>query len=270
MTDRVISRDGTPISYHTVGAGDLHVVVVGGVLRSAEDYLPLARALGASLTVHVVDRRGRGASGPLGPAYSLERECEDLATVCAQSKATRVFGHSYGGLVALEAAARLPALTHVAVYEPPVGSVRLGWVDRYAELLAAGDRRGAFAWMVRGAGHAPAALSRLPLWCLKSILRVGIRPGQWQRMEPLLEANLLEHRQLQNRPESSKPFGAIRARVLMLGGARTPSFATRPLAELCAMIPDARLEMVPGVGHNAPDETAPELIAARLARFLAC
>jgi pimeloyl-ACP methyl ester carboxylesterase len=47
--------------------------------------------------VHVIDRRGPGASGPLGSSYSIDSECDDLEAVLVATGATHVFGHSYGG-----------------------------------------------------------------------------------------------------------------------------------------------------------------------------
>lgn len=62
----VTSADGTGIAYQTVGEGR-GLIVVGGALRTGADYLPLARELAKTFAVHVMDRRGRGASGPPGP-----------------------------------------------------------------------------------------------------------------------------------------------------------------------------------------------------------
>ncbi|MEZ5088358.1 MAG: alpha/beta hydrolase [Micropruina sp.] len=62
----VTSADGTRIGYRTVGDGT-GLILVGGALRTAEDYLPLAAALAERCAVHVVDRRGRGDSGPQDP-----------------------------------------------------------------------------------------------------------------------------------------------------------------------------------------------------------
>jgi hypothetical protein len=63
-------------------------------------------------------------------------------------------------------------------------------------MLASGDRRGAFAAMVRSAGSAPAALERAPLWYVKLMLRVFIRDDHWQQIEPLLETALPEREQV--------------------------------------------------------------------------
>src|SRR5450755_4067529 len=128
----VRSPDGTTISYRTVGAGP-GLLVLGGAWRTGQDYRRLAHALAPAFTVHVIDRRGRGGSGPQGADYSIERELEDLFAVQAGTGATAVFGHSYGGLVALEAARRSTVFADVVVYEPGVsiaGSIPLGWLAR--------------------------------------------------------------------------------------------------------------------------------------------
>jgi pimeloyl-ACP methyl ester carboxylesterase len=132
----------------------------GGVLSSAGSYRPLAERLAGTFEVHVVDRRGRPGSGPQRPGHSIEDECDDLFAVIGATGASMVFGHSFGGLVALETARRRPGLESVFVYEPGVplrGQFDLGWLDRYECLLDRGNRRGAFACMVKHAGFAPRA-----------------------------------------------------------------------------------------------------------------
>ena len=85
MSDRsatVRSADGTPIGYRSLGSGP-GLVVVGGALRSGQDYVELARHVAPHATVHLMDRRGRGSSGPQGVGYSLATEIEDLLAVQA-------------------------------------------------------------------------------------------------------------------------------------------------------------------------------------------
>jgi pimeloyl-ACP methyl ester carboxylesterase len=60
----VASADGTPIGYVSLGEGP-GLIIVGGVLSSGSDYLPLAHMLAQDFEVHVTDRRGRLGSGPL-------------------------------------------------------------------------------------------------------------------------------------------------------------------------------------------------------------
>src|SRR5689334_10251511 len=194
----VRSADGTHIGFRILGHGD-PLIVVGGALRTAIDYLPFAQELARRFEVIVVDRRGRGLSGPLGGNYSIERECEDLLAVQTATGAARLFGHSYGGLVALETATRSGAFERIVVYEPGVsvhGSIPTHWIPRARQLLEAGKPRAAFAYFVQQSGNAPGPVAKLPLWYLRTVLRIAIRNQQWQRYEPLLEANLAEHAQV--------------------------------------------------------------------------
>lgn len=263
----VTSADGTTIGYTSLGSGD-DVILVGGVLRTADDYMGLGRALAEWFTVHVMDRRGRGTSGPQGPRYSVDRECEDLLALQAQTGAHRVFGHSYGGFVVLEAARRTAALRKVAVYEPGLslaGGEGLDWLGPYQQLLADGDARGAFATMVRSAGHAPRALTVMPQWCLRVILRVGIRGREWERTRPLLAANLAEHQVLRD-TATGADYSDVTSEVLLLGGSRSPAFVAHQLETLHESIRGATITMLDGLDHVAP-EAQPEPVARRLEQF---
>jgi pimeloyl-ACP methyl ester carboxylesterase len=262
------SQDGTAIAYEILGAGE-RLLVLGGAWRSSRDYLPFARALARYFEVHVIDRRGRGRSGPQGPNYRIERELEDLFAVQAQTGATIVFGHSYGGLIALEAARRSTVFSDVVAYEPGVsiaGSIPLGWIPRYRALLAAGDTRSAFAAMVRGAGGAPPALERMPLWYVKVMLRLFIRGARWREIDALLEAGLAEHEQVAALDESTVDrYRDVTARVVLLGGGKSPSHLTTTLfRQLTATIPNCTSEIIVGLDHTAPDDKAPDLVAERV------
>lgn len=268
----VTSADGTRIVYQTGGDGH-GLIIVGGTLRSGEDYLPLARELADSFAVHVMDRRGRGGSGPQGHDYSVDKECDDLAAVQAATGATAVFGHSYGGFIALEAARRTAVFSHIAVYEPGVsiaGSIPMGWLPRYRELLRAGDTRGAFACFVRGIGSAPRPIAMMPTWYLRAVLRLVLRQQRWQRMEPLLEACAAEHEQEARLDDGTvERYCSIDARVLLLGGSRSSAFLTTDLfPALQQVIPDSTVEILDGLDHFAPDDKAPELVAERVRSFL--
>lgn len=272
VTGIVRSDDGTAISYRTLGAGE-GLIVLGGAWRSASAYLPFARDLARFYAVHVVDRRGRGDSGPQGEDYSIEREFEDVIAVQEQTDATILFGHSYGGLVALEAARRSAVFADVVAYEPGVsiaGSIPLAWMEPYRMLLAAGDRRGAFAAMVRGAGGAPPVLETMPLWYVKLMLRLFVRGRTWGEIDPLLESALVEHEQVAalDGPGVDR-YRTVTARTILLGGGKSrPHFTTVPFGELAAAIPDCTVEVIPGLDHTAPDEKAPELVAERLRHHL--
>ncbi|MER7367244.1 alpha/beta fold hydrolase [Nonomuraea wenchangensis] len=268
-TRTVTSADGTPISYQTLGAGP-GLIVLGGSLRTSQDYLPLASVLARSFTVHVVDRRGRGASGPQGPDYDLGKEVEDLLAVQEETGARLAFGHSYGGLVILETARSSPVFERIAVYEPgiPVAPLPTHWMAPYRERLAAGDPYGAFVHFIRGSGGAPAFVAKMPHWYLRAAMRVGFRGPSWQRMRPLLEANLAEHGQLAAQHGRLGAFTAVTAPVLLLVGGRTPPASRAEFDVVRDTLPHATLESVPGLGHFGPEGKKAGLVAERALRFL--
>ncbi|GAA3316151.1 alpha/beta fold hydrolase [Nonomuraea dietziae] len=265
----VSSTDGTPISYQTIGAGP-GLIVLGGALRTSQDYLPLASALARSFTVHVVDRRGRGASGPQGPQYTLGKEVEDLLAVQAETGARLAFGHSYGGLVVLETARSFQVFERIAVYEPgvPVGPVSTDWMAPYRERLSAGDPYGAFVHFIKGSGGAPAFVSKLPYWYLRMALRVGFRGPSWQRMRPLLEANLAEHEQMAGQQGRLAAFTAVTAPVLLLCGGRTPRATRAEFDAVRDTLPQVTLESVPGLDHFGPEGKTAPVVAERTLQFL--
>ena len=265
------SADGTVVAYRTVGEGP-PLLVVGGALRTSADYVALAQALGRRFTVHVLDRRGRGASGPRGPGDGIEEEVDDVLAVLDATGATRVFGHSYGGLVALEAAKRSHAIERLAVYEPGVsvgGSVRTDWICEYRLRLARGDERGAFAVFVRGSGHAPAIVSRLPLGYLRAVLRLVVRGEQWERMRPLLALNADEHDDVRRLADTVDTYAQVTADVLLLGGAKSPDPTRTTLDALDRVIVRAAVVQLAGLDHNAPDDHAPDRVAATLEPWFA-
>lgn len=270
-TDSTVrSMDGTEIGYRTLGTGP-DVLLLGGSLRTGEDYLGLATALADEFRVHVIDRRGRGRSGPHGPDYSLAREVEDLLAVQHATGARLAFGHSFGGLVLLEAAWVTDRFDRLVVYEPgvPAAPVATDWFEPYDQRLAAGDPHGAFVHFLRGAGGAPPMFAKLPYWYLRLALRVGFRGEAWRRMRPLLAANLAEHRVIAEQVGRVEEFRAVRASVLILCGGRSVAGTADELGVLARILPAGELVVLPGLDHFGPEAKPAQAVVERTRAFLA-
>ena len=69
-------------------------------------------------------------------------------------------------------------------------------------------------------------------------------------------------------PALREQMGAVRNRVLLLHGANDPAIPPDWARDAAGWLPDARLELLPGLGHLAHEE-APQDIAAHIAAFLA-
>src|SRR4051812_35071118 len=113
----LISKDGTTIGYRRLGRGP-GIVVVHGAMSSGYHHLQLAEALAGAFTVHLMDRRGRGLSGPYRDDHDIARDVEDLEAVLTATGARNVFAVSAGALIATQAALTLPAIERLALYEP--------------------------------------------------------------------------------------------------------------------------------------------------------
>lgn len=265
----VASADGTTISFQTMGVGP-DVIVVGGCMQTAADYLALASTIARSCTVHLVERRGRGASGLQGPGYTLRKEVEDLLAVQAETGARLAFGHSYGGLAILETQRLFQVFDRIAVYEPGVPSapVPTGWMGPYRERLAADDPYGAFVHFIRGSTGSPPFVTKMPQWYLRLVLRMAFRGQKWQRKRLLLEPNVNEHEQIANQHGRLAGFAAVTAAVLILCGSRSARALRADYEDLGNTLPNATLEMLPGLNHFAPTEKPAAALAERAAAFL--
>lgn len=109
-----------PLAHDEAGdpAAPLVVLVHGSMDRSA-GMLRLSRRLDTRYRVARYDRRGYGRSHPHDGPFDMAWQVTDLLAVMGGRPAI-VIGHSYGGNVALAAAAAHPDLVvGVAIYESP-------------------------------------------------------------------------------------------------------------------------------------------------------
>lgn len=115
-------RSTTSVHVTVWGQGEPAVFVHGSFGRGEETWRE-QRPLADSYRLLLVDRRGFGGSPPDGPV-DFDRDADDIADLFEDG--AHLVGHSYGGVVALLAAARKPAAVRsLTVIEPPaLGLVR--------------------------------------------------------------------------------------------------------------------------------------------------
>lgn len=165
---RVPSRDGTLIAAECAGSGPSLVIVHGGV-GDRTRWTPMFPLLSSRFTVCAMDRRGRGASGD-SPAYSLQKEAEDVAAVVdARPRPVFLLGHSYGGVCALEATFLTKRISKLLLYEPPLQErIDLALVGRIERMIQDGKRDEAVAAflqeVVRVSPSEVATMRTRPAW----------------------------------------------------------------------------------------------------------
>jgi len=266
----VTSADGTAIGYLTTGSGP-SVMVVPGALETAADFALFASLLGQNHTVHIVERRGRGLSGPQGPDYGMTKECEDIDAIRGATGSTLIFGHSFGGLIALEAARMSGAFVKVALYEPGVsvrGAIPMGWIAPCQRRLAEGKPLDAFATFCVGAG--PRQARTMPAWLMKRLLSLFIGAAEREQILGLLPACVTEHQVLGRLDNSYPSYEQVRADVLVMHGGKSGLDWVGPaLSALAEVLPSIVVRKFPRLDHFGPTKGGAPEVAAVVRDFLA-
>ena len=229
-----------------------------GSTRLGRHYRALAESLSDEHTVHLVDRRGRGASPPQGPDYGIDREVSDAIEVITETGSRQLFGHSFGGLIALHVALRHD-LDRLIAYEPAIsvnGSLPTGWMPRYAELLAAGRDARAMVHFLHGLDMMPSGPAMVAVaWVMQRLTADG------RDLRGVLTTVIPEFRVARAADSDGSRYSSVTAPTLLLGGGRSPAYLQEVLPLLADTIPEAKLIMTPEFDHNAPDLGAPKAVA---------
>ena len=277
VVDSVIAADGSRIGYRTFGAGPALVLLHGG-LQASQNFVRLAELLSDAFTVHVPDRRGRGMSLPCN-AIGLQREVEDVEALLSKTGARRVFGLSSGAILALQAAATLPAIEKLAVYEPPlpIEGYRATFDEMahgYEAAMQRNDLARAMLTILKGTGGA--TLLRLVPNAVLSPVFGYLLNAQAKRVQngdasiASLIAAMHNDLQIVKDIEAAplQPFSAIRADTLLLGGSLSPQFLKAALDALASVLPRAARIELPKADHIAADNVGrPEQVAGELRSF---
>lgn len=251
------SATGANVSYLTYGRGPALVLVHGSFSDHATNWELVKPLLETRFTVYAVARRGRGAT-TTPPAHTLADEGRDVAALIeAIRDPVFVLGHSYGGQVALSAAAQIPErIRKLVLYEPPWPSALSAELLAKLEALAR-DRR----WDEVATTFFRDGLS-VPDDDLAGLRATAL----WPPIVADAQATLGDLRALVRHEFDPARFSAFRSPVLLQIGEHSPRepYVTTALA---AALPDARVEMLAGQAHEGMT-TAPEAYALSVTKFL--
>lgn len=247
----VRSADGTTIAYEESGRGPRLVLVHGGV-SDRTYWAPLVAALAEQFTVVTVDRRGRGGSGDTEP-YALAREAEDLmAVVGAFGEPVHLLGHSYGGIVALEAARQTRNLLSLALYEPAVGfegAVPEEFITEIESLVAAGRRDDATALMMGELVGLPADV----------LAELRTDTAAWQPMVDCVHTLPRELRTVTGFTFEAARYAGIDVPTVLLAGSASPPEMHVGIHLVHDAVGGARIVTIAGVDHEAVT-TGPDVL----------
>jgi len=258
-----VAHDGATLVYRAFAAAHgaergIPIVLLHATLSASVQLGALARLLAACGPVVALDRRGSGesvvpASRPLDVAVHVA----DVAALLDAEEIAGAFlvGHSFGGIVALEAAARLPErVVAVVAWEPPYGP------------LADAQTRAAFAAVATATEHARATGGAAA--AAAAFLDGVAGEGAWGALPERARAFLAaqgDGAYADAALAGLDPDGLARivAPVTLLSGSSSDPFYASIARALVARVPGSRLVVLAGLRHPAPI-TDPEPVAAAI------
>lgn len=254
---QTVQRDGVRLAYDEAGQGDPPMLLIHCWTCDHTFFAPQVAHFRQAHRVVAVDLRGHGQSDKPQQDYTVAGFAEDLAWLCGQLGLEKpvVVGHSMGGNVALELAARYPDLpTAIVLIDsaivPPAGLV--GAVRDLAASLRGPDFRAAQRRFM-------ADLTFLPTDDPQAKARiVDLMSSAPQHVM----GNALEHHILNWDGAAAASACAVPALYI---GAAYPLADVARFRELC---PHLVVGQTVGAGHFN-NQLVPEQVNAMIDRFLA-
>jgi pimeloyl-ACP methyl ester carboxylesterase len=255
----VRSKDGTHIAYRRSGAGPV-LLFVHGMTADHMSWARVSPYLEAHFSVLAMDRRGRGSSGD-SPYYAFRREVEDIvAIVQALGEPVRVLGHSFGGLLSLEAALLTDQIERLILYEPHVPDIIPApppiLLYQIQALIDTGELESAMELFLREVAcipdHELDFYRNMPLWEAR-----------------IPQATTIPREMLVDRSYRFEPgrFAGLNLPSMLLLGEDSPAFARQAVEAVAAALSHSSIAILPGQQHMA-HHTNPELFAKEVLGFL--
>jgi pimeloyl-ACP methyl ester carboxylesterase len=227
------------------------LVLVHGSWVDSRSWDAAVKRLEPAFHVVAYDRRGHGRSGP-PRATTLEEHADDLIAILDEEGASFVAANSYGGAVALRAAARQPELVRaLALHEPPLIGL-VGVTGPEKEIVA----------LIEEGEVEPAA---------RRFVDVALGPGMWERFPPAIRQMFVTH--APNFPADAvelvrpiQDLDKVSAPVLLTRGDAGPPVFAQINAALAAALPHATEQVFPGAGH-VPHQSHAKLWAETVTAF---
>lgn len=260
--ERLYAIDGPTLNVATGPAAGPPLVLLHGVSRRWQDYVPLVPALAGRWQPFAVDFRGHGGSDRGGGRYLVRDYVADVVGFLRAHVPARavLYGHSLGALVAAGVAAELPRQVRAVVLEDPPGAAFLAAVpaNTYGTLfaglrsLAGGDRPVVeTARLLADLPMSPAGSARpVRLGDVRDAPAIRFMARCLRDLDPEVLTPLLEARWLDGFPLPDV-YRQIRCPALLLCGDERAG-GMLPAADAAALtecIPDCTRVDFPGVGH---------------------
>jgi pimeloyl-ACP methyl ester carboxylesterase len=250
------------------------LVLLHGQPGSPADWTAVTARLPAPLRALAVERPGYGASPHPADGFTSGARAvlDDLDARDVRSAV--LVGHSWGGGVALRAAALAPDRIDAVVLLASVGPGCLTAMDYVLAAPVLGELASLFAfrwtpwaarvrlaWLRRRHGRPlyPGESASLQVWAHPA-------PSGWQLWRTFLTEQRALLRELGDLTEAA---ASLQVPVLVMADPADNVVPVKTSRKLAELLPDARLLLVPGAGGHQLPRCAPAVVADAITSFLA-
>ena len=237
--------------------------LVHGSAVAGKSWNALAAPLRDRVVVMTPDRLGQtpGERWPANRVTTFDAEAEHLAAALAAAPGpVHLFGHSYGGAVAMQMALRWPKrVARLTLYEP----------TRFALLLRAGRAIGEAGREILAVGHGTheRAAARQEAAAARVFVDYWSGAGTWAAMDAGRQERLAaqmpkvgaEFLAAFADPVPLDAWSTLEMPVLLLGGESSPAPVRAINALLGSVLPRCASVTLPGIGHMGPMTHADEV-----------
>jgi pimeloyl-ACP methyl ester carboxylesterase len=248
------------------------LVLLHGQPGTAADWQLISERLPAQLRIVAPDRPGYGSS-PHPPGGFAANARTVVHQLDARGIRRAVLaGHSYGGGVALAAAALAPHRIEAVVLLASVGPECVSVWDKLLAAPAAGPLSALVAWRLTP------WIARARLAWITRLQERPLTPGEhanWQvwaqasQRKGLWRTFLAEQRALvRELDELAALIPSVHAPALLLADPKDKVVPLRTARRLAQALPDSSLQLIKGAGHHLP-RRAPGAVADAITAFLA-
>jgi len=254
------------LSVVTAGTSGPDVVLLHGLTDNATTWLPLQRRLAQQVRLHAIDLPGHGASAVPSEPMTMAAMAEEVIAYLDAVNISKcvLVGNSLGGGVALGVCARAGMRVSAALL---LGSVGAPFTLDLGLRLLRNDR--AAEWMARAA-----ATQKVRYWIIRRGFPLRYRPTDemvsnywkaWQ--EPGRARHIAALMRIHDVGEPLPWLSTIRQRVDLLHGSLDRFVPISVSQRLARELPNARLTVLPGVGH-LPQHDAAQAVSDAVRQLL--
>jgi 3-oxoadipate enol-lactonase len=261
-----IAVNGADLHYEDTGGAGPAIVFAHGLLLSGRMFDAQVAALRSRYRCIAYDHRGQGKSAVTPDGYDMETIAQDAAALIRALNIgpCHFVGLSMGGFAGMRLAARAPGLIRSLTLIATTADAASSWEKtRYAAL-------GFFA---RTFGMRVVLGEAMKALLGRTFLEDPTREVARLEMRALLlalnlDAALRALRGVAGRASIERELPAIRCPTLVLSGEEDRSIAPELSRRTAGLIPGARFQLMPRVGHTATVEE-PHTVTDAIGEFLA-